>query len=211
MQAHATEALVTDAETRGRPRPVSPGATEKSELDRTFSTLVEQHADMAYNVAHRMLRCPYETEDAVQEAFIHAYRAFPTFKGNSKPSTWLYRIVVNTCLMKIRKDKSRTKYISETGYDDSVVPGWGNDPEKAAINGELREVLEEGLDRLSPEMRAAVVLRDVQGFSTEEAAKMLKVSVPGLKSRLHRGRVLLRKHMEGYLNNRSQVDSRIAA
>ena len=111
----------------------------------------------------------------------------------------MYRIVVNACLMKIRKEKSRAQYLTETGYDDAVVHDWRNDPEKAAINGELREAVESGLAWLSPDLRAAVVLRDVQGLTTEEGAAAVGMSVAAFKSRLHRGRVLLRKHLEGYL------------
>ena len=165
-----------------------------------FSDIVETYSNAAYNIALRMLRNTADAEDAVQEAFISAFRAFPNFRGQSKVSTWLYRIVVNACLMKIRKVKSRAKYITETGYDDVIVHDLSNDPEKAAINGELREVVESGLAWLSPDLRAAVVLRDVQGLTTEEAAAVLESSVAAFKSRLHRGRVLLRKRLEAYLD-----------
>jgi len=178
--------------------------TREQQLDEQFSEIVEAYSSMAYNIALRMLRNTADAEDAVQEAFISAYRAFPKFKGQSKLSTWLYRIVVNACLMKIRKEQVRSKYLTNTGYDDSLIPNWRdadspNEPERAALNSELRDVLDEGLDRLSPELRAAVVLRDVQGFTTEEAATTLDLTVSALKARLHRGRVLLRKHLEGYL------------
>ena len=172
---------------------------DRAASDEAFSRVVEEQADFAYNVAYRMLRNVADAEDAVQEAFISAYRSFHRFKGQSKVSTWLYRIVVNACLMKIRKEKSRAQYLTETGYDDAVVHDWRNDPEKAAINGELREAVESGLAWLSPDLRAAVVLRDVQGLTTEEGAAAVGMSVAAFKSRLHRGRVLLRKHLEGYL------------
>jgi RNA polymerase sigma-70 factor (ECF subfamily) len=179
-------------------------SASEERLEEQFSEMVEAYSSMAYNIALRMLRNTADAEDAVQEAFISAYRAFPKFKGQSKVSTWLYRIVVNACLMKIRKEQVRSKYLTNTGYDDSVIPNWRdadspNEPERAALNSELRVVLDEGLDRLSPELRAAVVLRDVQGFTTEEAATALDLTVASLKARLHRGRVLLRKHLEGYL------------
>ena len=160
---------------------------------------MEEQADFAYNVAYRMLRNVADAEDAVQEAFISAYRSFHRFKGQSKVSTWLYRIVVNACLMKIRKEKSRSNYLTETGYDDAVIQDWGNDPEQAAINGELRDVVEAGLAWLSPDLRATIVLRDVQGLTTEEGAAALDLSVAAFKSRLHRGRVLLRQHLQEYL------------
>ncbi len=178
--------------------------TSEERLEEQFSEMVEAYSGMAYNIALRMLRNTADAEDAVQEAFISAYRAFPKFKGQSKASTWLYRIVVNACLMKIRKEQVRSKYLTNTGYDDSVIPNWRdadspNEPERAALNSELRVVLDEGLDRLSPELRAAVVLRDVQGFTTKEAATALDLTVASLKARLHRVRVLIRKYLEGYL------------
>ena len=178
--------------------------SREKQLEEQFNEMVEAYSGMAYNIALRMLRNTADAEDAVQEAFISAYRAFPKFKGQSKVSTWLYRIVVNACLMKIRKEQVRSKYLTNTGYDDTVVHNWRdagspNEPERAALNSELRDVLDEGLSRLSPEMRAAVVLRDVQGFTTEEAATTLDLTVSSLKARLHRGRVLLRKYLEGYL------------
>lgn len=169
-----------------------------------FGEILETYSGRAYNIALRMLRNTADAEDAVQEAFISAYRAFPQFKGHSKASTWLYRIVVNACLMKIRKEQTRSKYLTDTGYDDTVVHNWRdagspNDPERAALNRELHDFLEKGLGRLSPETRAAVILRDVQGFTNEEAATTLDLTVSSLKARLHRGRVLLRKYLEEYL------------
>ena len=168
------------------------------DLEQQFTEIVEQYSDLAYSVAFRMLRNAEDAEDAVQEAYISAFKALPNFKGQSKLSTWLYRIVVNACLMKIRKEKSRAKYISENTFDDALIFDWKNDPEEAAVNSELRSTLEGGLGLLSPDLRAAVVLRDIQGLSIEEASEVLSISVASLKSRLHRARVLLRKHIEAY-------------
>ena len=175
----------------------TPAVFRSTEIE--FCEIVERYSDSAYQIALRMLRNAADAEDAVQEAFISAYRAFAHFKGQSKVTTWLHRIVVNACLMKIRKEKSRAKYLTETGYDDAVVHDWRNDPEKAAMNAELRDVLQSGLGRLCPELRAVIVLRDVQGLSCQEAAEALDITVASLKSRLHRARVLLRKYLEGYL------------
>ncbi len=165
-------------------------------VEENFDALVEQYSAKAYNISLRMLRNPQDAEDAVQEAFLSAYRALPNFKGQSKLSTWFYRIVVNAALLKIRKDKTRGNYLSDTGYEDQVVPNWENDPEKAAINGELRDAIEAGLEQLPPTLRAAVVLRMLQGFSNPEAAGILGIGIPAFKARLHRGNVLLRKHLE---------------
>ena len=144
---------------------------------------------------------PRKAEDSqgpVPAAYISALQALPNVKGQSKLSTGLYSIVTNACLMKIRKEKSRAKYIAENLFDDALVYDWKNDPEEAAVNSELRSTLEGGLEILSPDLRAAVVLRDIQGLSTDEAAEALDISIASLKSRLHRARIILRKHLEGY-------------
>ena len=172
---------------------------DRTAMENAFSQVVEDYADFAYNVAYHMLHNVEDAEDAVQEAFISAYRAFPRFKGESKVSTWLYRIVVNSCLMKIGKEKSRAKYLVQTGYNDEIAHGWTADPEQAAISGELRNVVESELAKLSPELRATVVMRDVQDLTTEESARTLGLSITAFKSRLHRARVLVRKGLEVYL------------
>ncbi len=162
-----------------------------------FCAVIEQYSDLSYNVALRILHKREDAEDAVQDAFLSAFRAFPSFKGQSKVSTWLYRIVVNACLLKIRKDKTRIKYLTQTGYEDVVVYDWTTDPERSAENSEIQDRIRDGLSRLSPEFRVAVVLKDVQEFTTHEAAEILDISLAAFKSRLHRGRTLLRKYLEG--------------
>ena len=164
-----------------------------------FDEIVEKFGDLVYNVAYRIMGNQADAEDAVQDAFISAFRNFYRFRGDSSVSTWLYRIAVNASLMKLRKDRRR-EYLTQTGYDDTRLASWTEGPEAAALSSELRAKLEGGLELLPPQLRAVVVLRDVQGFSNDEAAEILKTSVPALKSKLHRGRVLLRKHLEDYVS-----------
>ena len=200
IAAQTPRTIESDAMNSGGPIITSYEQSASRTTEEEFCEIVETYSDSAYNIAFRMLHDADDAEDAVQEAFISAYRAFPKFKGQSKVTTWLYRIVVNACLMKVRKEKARTKYLPEIGYDDAVVHDWRNDPEKAAINAELRDVLQQGLDRLAPELRTVIVLRDVQGLSGQEAAEASNITVASFKSRLHRARVLLRKYLEGYLD-----------
>ena len=166
-----------------------------------FEDVVERHSRMVYNVALRMMGSPEDAEDVAQDAFLSAYRAFGRFRGESKVSTWLYRITVNAALMRLRKTK-RARTLTQTGLDDLEIPDWSQAPDDFASNAELGERLREGLDMLPPDMKAAVVLRDVEGLSSAEAARALEISVSSLKSRLHRGRTLLRKHLEEYLKAR---------
>ena len=160
-----------------------------------FDSIVEEHSSFVYNVAYRMMGNP---EDVVQDAFLSAYRAFERFRGQSRVTTWLYRITVNAALMRLRKTKlSRT--LTQTGLDNVVIADWSNTPEKGAANTELHGKLWDGINQLEPDLRAAVVLRDVEGLSNTEASDVLEITVSALKSRLHRARVLLRKYLADYL------------
>ncbi len=169
-----------------------------TERPSTFEEVVEKYGNFVYNVALRMTGDPVEAEDVTQEAFVDAFRAWGRFRGESQVSTWLYRITVNRSLMRARKDK-RERTLVQGGVEEREIVDWTQNPEQAAISVELRSKLEEGLALLPDDLRAAVVLRDVQELSNEEAAKALDVSVPALKTRLHRGRVLLRKYLQDYV------------
>ena len=171
---------------------------DKEAAPKDFDTIVEKYADFVYNVAFRMMGNPEDAEDVAQDAFLSAYRAFERFRGESRVTTWLYRITVNAALMKLRKEK-RTRTLTHTGLEDVDVPDWDAGPERLAVTSELGEKLQEGIAQLQPELRSAVVLRDVEGLSTSEAAEVLDVTVSSLKSRLHRGRVLLREYLSDFV------------
>jgi RNA polymerase sigma-70 factor (ECF subfamily) len=168
------------------------------ETKQDFGEIVEQYTDFVYNVAYRMLKDPQEAEDATQEAFLAAYKAWDKFRGDAVVTTWLYRIATNACLMRIRKLK-RSPLLSDTGYEEWEVPDWAENPERWTLNQELKNNLADGIRQLPADLRAAVVMRDVQGLENDEAAKALGISVSELKARLHRGRVILRKYLQDYI------------
>ena len=163
-----------------------------------FEAIVEQHQGFVYNLTYRILGNYADAEEASQDAFLSAYRNFHRFRGEAKVTTWLYRIATNAALMKLRKDRSK-RTLTETGYEDMDLVSATRGPEELALNSELRERLQDGLEMLQPNLKAAVVLRDVQGLTNEEAAEVLNLSVSSLKARLHRGRVLLRKYLQDYV------------
>ena len=163
-----------------------------------FGEVVEEYSGFVYNVALRMTGNPHDAEDIMQEVFLSAYRAYPSFRGESSLSTWLYRIAINASLMKVRKEK-RSRYLTESGVEEMEIPSRSAGPEAAALNAELRAHLQEGLSLLPADLRAAVVLRDVQELSGPEAAETLGISLANLKTRVHRGRVLLRKFLSNYI------------
>ena len=160
-----------------------------------FDTIVEKYSSFVFNVAFKMMGKPEDAEDVAQDAFISA---FDRFRGESRVTTWLYRITVNAALMKLRKEK-KTRTLTQTGLEDVDVVNWDETPERMAVSSELGEKLKEGIDQLQPELRAAVILRDVEGLSNTEASEILGITVSSLKSRLHRGRVLLRKYLADYV------------
>ena len=168
-----------------------------------FQAIVEQHTNLVYNVAYRMMNNAQDAEDITQETFLSAYRSWASFRGGSSVSTWLYRIAVNACLMRLRKEK-RARAQTYTDYQDTDVidglPDPSDSPEGIALNSELREQINMAVAELPPDLRAAVVLRDIQELSNAEAAESLGITVSSLKARLHRGRVLLRKRLERYVS-----------
>ena len=163
-----------------------------------FEAIVEEHQGFVYNLTYRILGNYADAEEAAQDAFLSAYRNFHRFRGEAKVTTWLYRIATNAALMKLRKDRNK-RTLTDTGYEDMDLVSHTQGPEELALNSELREHLQDGLEMLQPNLKAAVVLRDVQGLTNEEAAEILNLSVSSLKARLHRGRVLLRKYLQDYM------------
>ena len=147
-----------------------------------------------FQTALRVLGNAEDAEDALQDGFLSAYRNLKRFEGRSQFSTWLTRIVINAALMRRRSAKARPAVsLDETPREDELPAAErfaddGLNPEQVFENTEIREMINENLDELSPLLRTAFVLREVQGFSTGEAARKLGVTENTLKARLWRAR-----------------------
>lgn len=176
--------------------------SQAAESRRAFADLVEKHQKYVYNLAYRMTGNPEEARDLAQEAFIRAYRSFDRFDLATSFEKWLYRIVANLYIDSVRK-KSRRKEESldapvptANGPMERVVPDEAYNPalvlERTQLTGEIQAALE----HLPAQYRMAVVLCDIQGFSYEEIASMLRCSIGTVRSRIHRGRRLLREELE---------------
>lgn len=160
-----------------------------------FAELVRRHRDRMWAVALRTVRDPDEAADALQDAFISAFRSAGSFRGQSQVTTWLHRIVVNSCLDRMRRLKVRpTSPLPEEGPGEPAAPG------DAMADRELRLAVEDALGELPPDQRAAVVLVDVQGYSISEAARVLGTADGTVKSRCARGRAKLAVLL-GHLRN----------
>lgn len=148
-------------------------------------------------VAVRTLRDPEEAADALQEAFISAFRAASSFRAESQVTTWLHRIVVNACLDRVRRRQARpTVPLPETGPTEPVTPG------DAMADRETSLVVRDALAELSEEQRVPILLVDVEGYSVAETAQMLGIAEGTVKSRCARGRAKLAKVL-GHLRNPS--------
>lgn len=159
-----------------------------------FNALMGMHERRMYAVALRMCGNPEDAQDCLQEAMLRIYRAINGFKAQSSFSTWVYRITMNTCLDELRRRKNRPN----TSLDGLYDAGWspvdpGQTPEKSAMIGDMRRQLQIYIRELPEDMRSAVVLRDIEGYSYEEIATMLDANVGTIKSRISRGREKLRE------------------
>jgi len=174
---------------------------------RAAERLVEVYGARAYGLAIRITRNPQDAEEIVQDALLTVARKIDTFRGEAAFGSWLYRIVANTAYQKARGRRRRGPEISleeilptfhEVGEHASPMLDWSpaiEDPERQT---ELRDVLNAALDALPEEYRTVIVLRDVEGLSNEEVAEALGLTVANVKTRVHRGRLFLRKRLADY-------------
>ena len=172
--------------------------TAKSGDRKALAELIKMYEKTVYNFAFKICRNPDKAENTMQETFLSMVKSLHQFDGKSKLSTWLYRIVANHCLMELRKKRHQFVSIddNENGlYEDKFTADWNSIPVNAVENDELKIILDRSIEKLSPDYRVVFMLRDVEGFSTEETAQMTELSVPAVKSRLHRARAFLRKEI----------------
>src|SRR6201986_5304226 len=156
--------------------------------------LFERYPRPLFQTALRVLGNAEDAEDALQDGLLSAYRNLKRFEGRSQFSTWLTRIVINAALMKRRSAKARPALSLDEQLHEDDIPAAerfaddGPNPEQVYVGTEIREIINENLGELSPLLRTAFVLREVEGYSTGEAAKKLGVTENTLKARLWRAR-----------------------
>lgn len=166
-----------------------------------FEDLMRRHNPTLFRVARAILRDDAEAEDALQEAYLQAYRTIGGFRGESKLSTWLARIVANEALMRLRKRKRRAAIVplhaSASSDELQEIPdtNMNHTPEVSAQRTEMRLLLEHVIDSLPDDFRAVFVLRAVEELSVEETALVLGIPQPTVRSRFFRARALLRERL----------------
>ncbi len=167
--------------------------------DRTaMKTLVEAYAQTVYRFSYNVCRNPDKAEHTTQETFVSVLNKLDQFDNRSKFSTWLYTIVSNHCLMLARSAKNR-RFVSlddeETPAPEVPTTSWDDNPLDRLEREDTRHHLNAAIDKLSPDYRIVFLLRDVEGLSTEEVSAITNLSIPAVKSRLHRARAFLRNEL----------------
>jgi RNA polymerase sigma-70 factor, ECF subfamily len=168
-----------------------------------FEELVRQYGPRLLRVARRMMPAEEDARDAVQDAFVAAFKSIGRFEAQSQLSTWLHRILVNASLMRLRSRKRRPEEdiedhlprFREDGHQVEPSVAWGavSEPADAMIErAELRDQVRAAIDMLPDNYRVVLLLRDIEELSTEEVAEMLGISANAVKIRLHRARQALR-------------------
>ena len=171
-----------------------------------FAVLVNQYERHIYCLSVAVTKHADDAEDVLQETFLKAYANLKAFRGESRFYTWLVRIAINEALTKLRRDQA-LPWVGVEGSTDQDEPlpmvreywDWRDNPEESCSKAELRTLLAQALCGLEAPLRIVFALRDMDGFSTEETARMLGLSVGTVKTRLMRARLQLRRKLSGWL------------
>jgi RNA polymerase sigma-70 factor (ECF subfamily) len=183
------------------------GVTEKNES--CFEELLERYSTKVLNLALRITRNQEDAEEILQDVFVTVFTKVGRFEHKSAFSSWLYRVTMNAAFMKLRA-RSRRRTVSLEDVEPDVRQNWvGNRTEMFDVDfmssrHELRGAIEKAIDLLPEDYRAIFILRDVDGLSNDAVGRVLGLTVPAVKSRLHRSRVLMR----GYLRRFYEAEER---
>jgi RNA polymerase sigma-70 factor, ECF subfamily len=170
-----------------------------------FETLIGRYEDKVYRLAFRFVRNETEAKEIVQDTLLSVWRKLDGFKGDSQFGSWLFRVTANAALMRLRSQRRHAEISTEelppgfldtqqSGYGQVVSHGenWAKRPDEELQSEELRRQIQTAVDSLPEIYRSVFLVRDVDGLSTEETAEALELSVPTVKTRLHRARMALR-------------------
>jgi RNA polymerase sigma-70 factor (ECF subfamily) len=174
-----------------------------------FEELLDRYEDKVFRLAYRFVRNETEAQEILQDTFLSIWRKLDTFKGDAQFSSWVYRVAANTALMRLRAQRRHPEISTEElpiGYLDRLGPlppvgeNWSKRPDEQLQSDELRRHIQAAVDALPELYRTVFLIRDVEGLSTEETAEVLGISIPTVKTRLHRARIALRDAIGDYFN-----------
>lgn len=174
-----------------------------------FEHLISEHGSKMYRVASKMVGVQ-EAEEVIQDTWLAVYQNIRTFNGQSAIGTWIYRIVVNNCLIRLRsRSRSPEELLdpagpefTEKGEFANKIADWGIPPEDAVLRQEVLTLLHKSIDLLSESYRVVYVLAEIEGLSHQEIASILDLTIGTVKTRLHRARLFLRGALQNYFFER---------
>lgn len=192
--------------TRSATSPADPAGLDDAELarrigqhdERAFEALMRRHNRMLYRLARSILDDDAEAEDALQDAYLAAYRGIAGFRGGARLSTWLARIVINEAYARLRKRRRAVVLpiaADPIGEEDAMPDPDAERPDQSALRAELRAILMRRVDALPEQFRTVFVLRDVEELSVEETAECLAIPAATVRTRTFRARALLRESL----------------
>ena len=172
----------------------------------SFEQLANLYQKKIYALSFNLTRNAMDSEDVTQEVLLTLFRKIHTFQGRSAFSSWVYRITLNATYMKLRsRKKERSISIEEllpsfngSGFQQEKIRDWSENTESLLFDTEVRETIQKAVNLLPDKEKIVFLLRDVEGLSTENVSEALELTVPAVKSRLHRARLFLRKKLANY-------------
>jgi RNA polymerase sigma-70 factor, ECF subfamily len=171
-----------------------------------YDKIAEIYQKKIYGLSFNLTRNQMDAQDVTQEVLLTLFRKIHTFQGKSAFSSWVYRITLNASYMKLRsKKKEPNVSIDElmpsfngAGFQQEKIQDWSENTESLLFTNETSDVINKAIDLLPEKEKVVFLLRDVEGLSTEKAGEILDLTVPAVKSRLHRARLFLRKKLSSY-------------
>jgi RNA polymerase sigma-70 factor (ECF subfamily) len=171
---------------------------------RAMEEIVKRYSNKVYNLAYHLTRDSAAAEEIMQDVFLTVISKIGTLTNEEYFSTWLYRVTTNAAYGFLRKEKKFSEQTPVENIDQEVQPSydWSDLPDDVLLSEESKEVLRKSIDALPEAMRTVVIMKDMEGLKNEEIAEALGMSVPAVKSRLHRGRLILRDLLARYFRKK---------
>ena len=174
----------------------------------SFEQLANLYQKKIYALSFNLTRNAMDSEDVTQEVLLTLFRKIHTFQGRSAFSSWVYRITLNATYMKLRSRKKEQSISIEellpsfngSGFQQEKIRDWSENTESLLFDNEVRETIQKAVNLLPDKEKIVFLLRDVEGLSTEKVSEILELTVPAVKSRLHRARLFLRKKLANYFD-----------
>ena len=171
-----------------------------------YDKIAEIYQKKIYGLSFNLMRNQMDAQDVTQEVLLTLFRKIHMFQGKSAFSSWVYRITLNASYMKLRsKKKEPNVSIDElmpsyngAGFQQEKIQDWSENTESLMFTNETRDIINKAVDLLPEKEKVVFLLRDVEGLSTEKTGEILDLTVPAVKSRLHRARLFLRKKLSNY-------------